>query len=192
MANVLSELDRIKQNETFNRNETKLLESLSKTLGVFKPDLNEHRTHLNPFIEWCAKQGVRHCVAKPAVVAQYLTENLLLGEEFAFNTLKAIEALHDFYSQPSPARTQLVHAVLAKIIELPAPRSWKREAQTLWPALPPDIRWELTRREKDRDREVRERQNEAAELRHKLNAQTKTTETKPNGNFGESHPQLTG
>ena len=188
MANVISELDRIKQAEVFNRNEAKLLEALSKTLGVSKPDLAEYRTHLEPFIAWCAKQNVRHCVAKPATVAQYLTENLLLGEEFAFNTLKAIEALHDFHSQPSPVRTQLVHAVMAKIIQLPAPRSWRQEVKEWWPSLPPDVQWELTRRERDRDGEVRRAQNEAADLRKKLNEKNQAEVIDSIERSGDTHP----
>ena len=55
----------------------------------------------------------------------------------------------------------------------------------MWWTLPPDIRLELDRRERDRDREVRRAQNELAALRKKY--EPKTTEEKPNGHAGSEN-----
>ena len=48
------------------------------------------------------------------------------------------------------------------------PSSWTKEAKVAFLNLPPDLQIFYVKREKDRDREVRRSQNEAADLRKSL------------------------
>ena len=181
---VLNEIERLKKLEQAKRWDEAEAGLLAGLANLQSPvDLTEHQPFLDAFIAWCDKHGVRRCPAKPASCAVYVLEHRHRGEEFIHQSLAAIEALHNYYNLPNPARTQLVANALESFGELKAPRSWKQDVQSMWWMLPADIKWELTRREKDRDREVRARQNEAADLRKKLNAETKeeTTAKPTNG-----------
>src|SRR4029077_5188736 len=103
---VLSEIERIRRNQEiaeFDKNEKAMLEKL---VPLPRIDLAEHKENLAPFLEWCQKQGVRHCLARPWVIATFLTEHAHRGEEFALNSISAIAALHDFHGQPNQTRTR--------------------------------------------------------------------------------------
>ena len=84
---VLSEIERIKQNEllaAFSRNEAAMLEKL---VPAPRRDLAEHKEYLGPFIEWCTRHTVRHCQARPQTVATFIAEHAHRGEQFALNTI---------------------------------------------------------------------------------------------------------
>lgn len=177
---VLSELERIKRNEqiaAFDKNERAMLEKLELPPRV---DLAEHKTFIDLFIDWCSKNGVRHCVARPWVVATFLTEHAHRGEEFALNVVNAIEALHSHHGQPNPAATQQVRAELDKIIKPQAPRSWTKGEKGMFSSLPSDIRAAINRRERQREWYLGQTRNELDQLRKKSNAESKT-EGKPDG-----------
>ena len=171
---VLSELERIKRNEqiaAFDKNERAMLEKLGPMPRV---DLGEHKTFIDLFIDWCSKNGVRHCAARPWVVATFLTEHAHRGEEFALNVVNAIGALHDFHGQPNPAATQQVRAALDQIIKPEVPRSWTKAEKEMFSSLPPDIRSAINRRERQREWYLGQTRNELDQLRKKYNAESKT------------------
>ena len=206
MTNVLSEIERqrrIEQAQAWDANEKKVADRLAGKLDVelayreklpkAVSDLQEAPTDLDQaheanFIAWCADNGVRHCPAKPATVAAYLMENRA-QHDLLLDTLAAIGRLHDKFNLANPGATAIVRTVLELSLDDKPPR-WKKHEQELWASLPAEIRFALSRREHERDRELRLRQNEAADLRKKLNAETKTE--KPNGHIGEPHTQLAG
>ena len=172
---VLSELERIKRNEqiaAFDKNERAMLEKLGPPPGV---DLADHQTFLALFLEWCTKQGVRSCLARPWVISTFLTEHAHRGEEFALNAINAIAALHDYHGQPNPAATRVVRAALDKIIKPEVPRSWTKAEKEMFSSLPPDIRSAINRRERQREWYVGQTRNELDQLRKKYEAKkTKT------------------
>ena len=97
MAEVLSEIQRPqKLNRLRNGQKMKaaILESLVPLPSI---DLAEYREFIGPFVEFCSKRSVRHCPARPAVVAIYLADCAYRGEEFALKTVEAIEALHEHH-----------------------------------------------------------------------------------------------
>ena len=182
---VLSELERIKRNEqiaAFDKNERAMLEKLGPMPRV---DLAEHKTFIDLFIDWCSKNGVRHCVARPWVVATYLTEHVHRGEEFALNVVNAIGALHDYHGQPNPAATRVVRAALDQIIKPEVPRSWTKAEKEMFSSLPPDIRSAINRRERQREWYVGQTRNELDQLRKKYEAEENKAD-KANGHAQES------
>ena len=110
---------------------------LEKLGPMPRVDLAEHKTFIDLFIGWCSKNGVRHCAARPWVVATFLTEHVHRGEEFALNVVNAIGALHDYHGQPNPAATQEVRAELDQIIKPRVPRSWTKGEKEMFSSLPP-------------------------------------------------------
>jgi hypothetical protein len=213
MADVLSEIERQKRREqaqTWDANEKRVAERLAGKLDVELAHLGKipkaigdlqntptpvEQAHGANFIAWCADNGVRHCPAKPATVAAYLMENRT-QHDLLLDTLAAISRLHDKFNLPNPCATATVRTVLELSTDNTPPRSWRQDEQQLWAFLPVEIRHIISRRELNRDKEVRRVQGELGNvnqelitLKKRLNAETKTE--KPNG-LGDSHPQLTG
>ena len=130
-------------------------------------------------MEFCSKRAVRHCPARPAVVATYLADCAYRGEEFALKTVEAIEALHEHHGLSSPIATRLVTVALDKIVTVEPPR-WPKEDKILFARLPAGIKHRIAERETQRDNALRQSQNKLAEERHKLN-ENKTEGTPSNG-----------
>ena len=179
MTAVLSEIERIKRQEqiaAFDKNERAILEKLEPQPRI---DLAEHKAHIEGFMAWCAKSGVRHCLARNWVVASYLNEHAHRGETFLVDAISAISALHDYHQLPNPAATQQVRAALDQIIKLDAPRSWTKAEKEMFCLLPVDIRGAINRRERHRETEVSRIRNENANLRRELSAQIIKTRAGP-------------
>ena len=185
MAEVLSEIERIKRQEQareWDKNEKAMLEKLAPLPRV---DLAPHKEHIESFMAWCAKSGVRHCVAKPWVVATYLNEHGHRGEAFLVDAISAISALHDYHRQPNPAATQQLRAELDKIIKPDVPRSWSKAEKAMFSLLPSDVRAAINRRERHREAEGSQLRNEIAELRKRSNENKTEAAPVRYGNGGE-------
>jgi hypothetical protein len=187
MADVLSEIDRQKKAEAaaaFNKNET----AMAKRLALPQPEpiTEQEWARLRPWVKFCELNGVRHCPARPTTIAAFIAER-----EYRFEpveTLQAIARFHDFYGLANPVTTNAVRAVLEPLINVGAPRSWPKADREMFLHLPPEAREIIARREQDREQWLRRTQNELAEQRKKLDAQTKTeaaTDGPANG-FGVS------
>ena len=136
MTEVLNEIERIKRQEQareWDKNEKAMLEKLAPLPRV---DLAEHKAHIDRFMGWCSKTGVRHCLARPWVIATYIAEHSHRGETFLVDALSAIAALHDFHSLQNPAATQQVRAGLDKIVKPEVPRSWTKAEKAMFSLLP--------------------------------------------------------
>jgi hypothetical protein len=68
--------------------------------------------------------------------------------------LAVIARRHDKHGLSNPCATAGVRSVLELSIEEKPPRSWKKDEQEVWAVLPADIRFTLSRRQRDYDREV--------------------------------------
>jgi len=124
-----------------------MLESLVPLRSI---DLAEHREFIGPFLEFCSKRAVRHCPARPAVVATYLADCAYRGEDFALKTIDAIEALHEHHGLSNPIATRLVTVALDKIVTVEPPR-WPKEDKILFARLPTPIKLRIAERETQRD-----------------------------------------
>jgi hypothetical protein len=127
------------------------------------------------FGKWCEARGVRKCPCKPWVVATYLLEKSAEGipAEPLLSTLAAVTALHDYHGLSNPVATRVVNLALEKILREERQPRWTKDELIEWRHLPLPVRNAISRREDDRDRELRRLQNEAAK-RRQTNGAAKT------------------
>jgi hypothetical protein len=127
---------------------------------------------LQPWLRWCKEKSVRHCPAKPYSVAAFILDQHKLGQiEGIFDTLAAIERLHDKFTLANPVLTPIVGVAIERTTTIKSPRSWPKADCALAATLPPQIRWRIETREQERDAGLRRKHNELAELRKKLEQQ---------------------
>jgi hypothetical protein len=178
---ILNEIERAKRAEqvaTWSANEQKMAERLSERFELMaaKGKVPAALTSDGPtpvdvllqqaFTKWCAENGVRHCPARPTTCAMFLLSGALEHEQM-LDALSAISKLHTQFNLACPTTTPPVRAVLEMTLNEAPPRSWKKDEQELWVFLPADIRFAISRRQRDFDKEIRRCQNETAELRKK-------------------------
>ena len=159
MARLLTEIERAKA-VAFDRAEDALAAELP---ACARPTLDpDARAALGGFVDWCAAVGVRHCPAKPSTVAAWVFQ---ARPDAVLQTVHAIASLHDFYFKPNPTAAAQVRAALEDKLKIEPPRSWTKNEKVSFAQLPSDVRAAISRREQQRDRELRRLQNETAELR---------------------------
>ena len=218
---VLSEIERQKRSEqakAWDKAEAELAAEVAKKIeqrfadSKTKPslqlhlqamaDMNEmsHAMKLR-FVTYCERWGVRNLPAKPQTVSGFLLDNNLSHEQ-ALEALSIIAAMHDRHGLASPAHTTIVRAALELALQGgpddKPPRSWKKEEQIHWLQLPAEVRYAISRRERDRDKalmrwrdELGKAQTELKELR-KQNVCESETEDKATGRPGQPNPLAAG
>jgi hypothetical protein len=122
---------------------------------------------LQPWLAWTTEKNCRHAPAKSYVVAQFILEQSATGTttESILRQIDAIARLHDKFSLPNPVATAAARAVLEREFNFDVPRSWKAPEKEIFVTLPAEIRAAVSRREKQREVEVRRLQNSVAELK---------------------------
>ena len=123
---------------------------------------------------WCSQRGVRHLPANPSVIATFVGELGHRGDDFILSVLAAIRRMHVNLNTADPTASRPVWFVLEKILKTDmAPRSWPPIEKTLWATLPAPTRKIITRREAERENDIRNKQNQ-------LSAAIKAAEAKRN------------
>src|SRR5664279_4348817 len=119
MVSLLSEIERAKRADTlaeFARNEAAMADRLVTTGRT--PLSDGDGALAGGFAQWCAKNKVRHCPARPAVVARFISEIAHQGEETVLATIQAIDLLHDFHGMANPTATAAVRIALESIVKV--------------------------------------------------------------------------
>jgi hypothetical protein len=166
---LADEIEKAKQREqiaAWDRGEAELRNGLG--LDIPKSQLStDLLARMALFSEFCAERSCRKLPAKPHTVAAFVLDRASRGErvQVVLSLLAAIEAVHDNAGLSNPTKTQAVNAALATIVKAEPPRSWSKEERAEWARLPPGVRHAISRHEGDRDRELRRKQNEYAELK---------------------------
>jgi hypothetical protein len=159
----------------WDANEQKLLQELSIQISKtpLPPDV---LGRIDIFVKWCEARGVRKCPVKNWVLATYLLEKSMEGipAEALLATLAAVTALHDHHGLSNPVATRVVNLALEKILREERQPRWSKDELIEWRHLPLPVRNAISRREEDRDRELRRLQNEAAKRRQNMNGAAKT------------------
>jgi hypothetical protein len=116
------------------------------------------------------------------VVAQFIFEQSATGAttESILRQVEAISRLHDKYGLSNPTATAAARAVLEREFAIEVPRSWKAPEKEMFVMLPADIRAAISRREKQRETEVRRLQNSIAEEKKRLQAAGASTQAADN------------
>jgi hypothetical protein len=134
--------------------------------GIPIPQLDaDAELHLAAFNRFCAQHGVRNCPTRPQVVAAFIRAEEKFGTppETMALILSAIEALHIRHGMSNPLATPVCREQLERVLKTEAPRSWPRAEKLMFAALPPEIRAVIAKRERDRERWLRNKMNELAE-----------------------------
>jgi hypothetical protein len=178
MAQLASHLAQLQQNQ-IEQNEAQLASCFQQPPNSLTA---QTQALLTPFIAWCQGLGVRPVPARPTTIASYLQYTFDLGItlERTLEVLAAIEAMHDCVGASNPVQTAVVSNLLETVLKLEPPRSWKREEQQAWALLPPMVRQAISRREANREKEIRRLQNKTADelKRHTDGADSKPVELK--------------
>ena len=172
LADQLEAARQREQIAAWDRGEAQLREQLG--LDVPKRELSaDVRDRFSLFEKWCSERGVRRLPAKSWVVAAFLLEQTANGRDAqgCIALLAAIAEIHDSASLSDPTSTSVVNQVLDQIVKVDPPRSWPAADKAEFARLPPTIREIIARRENDRDRELRRKQTEFAELKKRLTAE---------------------
>ena len=134
---------------------------------------------LKPFTHFCMAHSVPHLPAKPATLAAFILSQIASGtkSELIRSLVSAIDVLHDRNGFSSPASTSLVRFALNKLRPVDPPRSWTAKEQAMFVALPEEIQGVISRKEKNRETDLRRRQNELAELKKEAKAKRQTEDS---------------
>jgi hypothetical protein len=129
----------------------------------------EAQQKLIPFLQWCEQRKVKSLPALPTSVAAFaqFQQDRGVPRQAIADILSAIEDWHNSASVGNPIATPVVRTVTgASTIE--APRSWRTEEKLSFHELPVEIQLVVARREANRERVMRQAQNEAGDLRQAL------------------------
>ena len=140
------------------------------------------------FADFCKTKGVPFLPAAPATVALFLRTENLGGADYKriFATAEAIERLHDRAMLANPVATFSVRTEISRIYEVSPPRSWAKIHRPLFASLPIQVRHVIENYADLATKAVRKSQNEAAELRHRIQSLEKGIE-----NYGTSVKETT-
>jgi hypothetical protein len=130
------------------------------------------------FVRWCEDRQVSALPARPCTVALYVLQNRHVGLSDLVELVDQIGAAHVATGMADPTTTYPVPAMLNKIAAINPPRSWPKEEKQRFLALPYSLQTYVCKREGERDRAVRQAQNEAADVRKKIEGKKDDPETK--------------
>jgi hypothetical protein len=144
-----------------------------------KIDDSEGLLILRQFAEWCRSRGVKWLPAAPATCAAWVHFQAVnhIAPETIVKAIEAIQIAHDQHGFSNPIATAAVRAELGRILDIKAPRTWKKEEHLIFNGLPIEVR-DVIKRHADLDSlALRRLQNKVAEISKKgsnCNADKKT------------------
>lgn len=182
MSGLAETIQYVSAKET-ERYETALAATLQPLRDEFSAWASAHApsAELNPpslqsFTQFCLAHSVPHLPAKPATLAAFILAQIESGvkPELIRSIVSAVETLHDRNLCANPSAHSLVRFALDKLKPVSPPRSWTGEEQALFVALPPEIQSVISRREANREKDLRNKQNQLAEEIKKAKRHTQT------------------
>ena len=141
-----------------------------------KQDLSEQQQGiLGYFRQFAEGMGFNAFPATPLLVASYLDTRPSTELE---DICEALAAFHDMADCANPVATRLVREVLSRRLTIEWPRSWSKDDRLDAAGLDPITRGILLKRETQRDKSLRQAQNELAEQRKQLNKEAENVSEK--------------
>jgi hypothetical protein len=117
------------------------------------------------FENWCSLKGFRPLPATPALIASFVSDCEALGIDKIWPDVCEISQAHVAEGLADPTAGGVVASAINGIAKIDPPRSWPGEKKISFYSLPYDLQSYLDPREKERDKTIRQLQNEAARLR---------------------------
>jgi hypothetical protein len=112
--------------EAHSKNE----KSLANSIAAPRPQLeSDALVCARRFADWCRSKGVPFCPAQPATVAAYIRHENKEGAncQRIFETVRAIEQMHDAAGLSNPCATLACRHELGCIYHIQAPRSCRKQ-----------------------------------------------------------------
>jgi hypothetical protein len=131
---------------------------------------NQRYQEASVFGRFALMRGIKPLPAQPAHVADFVREMWTLTSNVGkiWEAVQEVSHSHLSNGLADPTAGGPVAAAMNEISKLQPPRSWRKDFWPRWHALPWDVQNYLTQHEEQRDRVVRDAQNQAGDLRHKL------------------------
>lgn len=121
------------------------------------------------FESWCELNRTRSLPASVSDVAKFVSDCSHLSPDVIQSELVAIDNEHNSYLYAPPGKAQAVQDAFDRAYgPVDPPRSWLKAEWQLFATLPWGVKQVIVRREADRERTLRNLQNEAADLRNKF------------------------
>jgi hypothetical protein len=122
------------------------------------------------FSKWCAVKQCRRLPARPKTIAAFVLEQDALGHsaQQIISVLDAITLAHDHHGLPNPTQTAIVSAALATFVKVEPPKSFNEAEKAEWVRLPPPMRQTVATREHQRDKAIKRKFQELADLKKRL------------------------
>lgn len=128
---------------------------------------------------YCALNGHSAVPASPTMIARFIAELAPLGIDQVWSAVLEISRAHYCIGLPDPTVSAPVTIEINKISGISPPRSWPHEERIRFASLPYDIQIIISKREADRDKQIRHMQNEFAQLRKANENGIPQTDSKP-------------
>jgi hypothetical protein len=125
--------------------------------------------------KWCALRGEQAIPASPTIIARFIADISPLGIDRVWPEILQISRAHYTVGLPDVTNSFPVANAINELSKLEPPRSWPAAEKPRFLTLPYDIQLTISKREADRDKQIRTMQNEFAKLKKETeNARTAT------------------
>jgi hypothetical protein len=132
---------------------------------------------MNTWEKWCSLRGEQPIPASPTMIARFINEISSLGIDRIWPAVLEISRSHYVVSLPDPVLSGPVSAAIEAIAPIKPPRSWPIADQQRFSILPYDLKLIISKREADRDKQIRQMQNEFARLKRENASGIQTSST---------------
>lgn len=130
---------------------------------------------MNMFEKWCSLRGESAIPASPTIVARFIADIAPMGIDRVWPAVLEISRAHYIIGLPDSTQSFPVASAINELSRLAPPRSWPAAEKLRFATLPYDIQLVISNREADRDKQIRQLQNEFAALKKESeNAASKT------------------
>ena len=117
------------------------------------------------FEKWCSIRGESAIPASPTIIARFIADIAPLGIDRVWPAVLEISRAHYMIGLPDVTISYPVTMAINEIANIPAPRSWPAAEKARFKTLPYDMQLVISKREADRDKQIRQLQNEFAQLK---------------------------
>lgn len=117
------------------------------------------------FARWCMLNGIQQLPASPAVVASFIADCGSLGADRLWTEVVEISREHMANGYADPTVGGPASDAMNAVSKIEPPASWRRTEHQAFHRLPYDLQLYVWRRERERDKAVRQAQNAAAAVR---------------------------
>lgn len=122
------------------------------------------------FQNWCRLMGHHHLPAAPLAVAAFIGDQGGLKPDLLSEEVAAIDEQHQALGYAPPGRSDVALKAFAAVHPVEPPRSWTNAEKERFLQLPYDLQLVMSRREADREKELKRTYGERDRAKQELEA----------------------